>query len=766
MQRYLMICEKPSLMREVKACYDKHEREIQSKLGEIEFVALAGHICTNYEPNEYDEWNGLSWDKVDYPMIPAHWKIKMIQKEYNEKVMREIKSKLDLVNGLIVGTDSDVEGYGIYYLLETYLGITEKKALRFIEHSLTDEEILQQLLCMTDYHTDPIHKHYTQSFLMRSRADWLYGMNATRMMTTKMNFMVAVGRVKTPTIKLVYDNSEAIENFVPKNYYNLEADYGQFKATLTQDNKNPQKYDTPEDVPVDIPKNGIVESKTVKRESTHAPQLYDLAAIQTEAGKSLGYSPSETLDIIQSLYEKHKVISYPRTQCRFVSSEKAKEFPQMISQMKVFEDLADIAAQIDASVFSRVIADKKVVNDTEVNKESHDALLPTSQIPDLSKMSEREIKICHLIYKRLLAQFLPMVCEDKTVLITKHGDYHFIARGKIVIEQGWRVLYKGVKDAYIPALSENDNVNVEEFKIAKKVTTPPKRLTQATLLNAMEHIDTIIEDKALKKTMADSKGLGTPATRATIISDIIERGYVCEKKDGLYITDEGRKYIKAVEPLDITSPVFAAKMDTEIKKIQRGESDYNEAYDNMLDNLNVMCNQIDDIPEQEQLVDASCIKCGRPLAIDRYGYVCRECNVRIPRVIRGQRIDEDMVRQIMGGDETERLTFKKKDGKVFPAKLYWNFSEDKVKFDFSSGLNCPKCGATNIKLNNGGAFCDCGFKLFRNCREHILSDKEIERLINNDSLINVSMKKMDGTRFTGNIRLDENYETKIYWDKR
>lgn len=166
MQRYLMICEKPSLMREVKACYDKHEREIQSKLGEIEFVALAGHICTNYEPNEYDEWNGLSWDKVDYPMIPAHWKIKMIQKEYNEKVMREIKSKLDLVNGLIVGTDSDVEGYGIYYLLETYLGITEKKALRFIEHSLTDEEILQQLLCMTDYHTDPIHKHYTQSFLI------------------------------------------------------------------------------------------------------------------------------------------------------------------------------------------------------------------------------------------------------------------------------------------------------------------------------------------------------------------------------------------------------------------------------------------------------------------------------------------------------------------------------------------------------------------------------------------------------------------------
>lgn len=763
--KYLMICEKPSLMREVKACYNNHISEVKSKLGEIDFVALAGHICTNYEPDEYDEWSGLKWHMVDYPMVPDHWKIKMIQNAYNAKAMKEIKSKVNLIDGIIVGTDSDVEGYGIYYLLENYLGITDKKTLRFIEHSLTDEEILQQLLCMTDYHTDSVHKHYTQSFLLRSRADWLYGMNATRMMTTKMNTMIAVGRVKTPTIKLVYDNSEAIEHFVAKNYYILDADYENFKASLMQeDGKGIQKFENPSDVPTDVPKTGVVESKTVKRESTHAPQLYDLAAIQTEAGRSFGYSPSDTLAIIQSLYETHKVISYPRTQCRYVSSEKAKEFPRMLSQMSAFEDLTDIAAQIDETSLFRVQTDKKVVNDAEVNKESHDALLPTSITPDLSKMSEKEKKICHMIYKRLLAQFLPMVCEDKTSLIIRHGDYKFNAKGKIVIEQGWRRLYSSAKESYLPAVNENDTITAKEFKIAKKTTTPPKRLTQATLLNAMEHIDSVIEDKVLKKTMADSKGLGTPATRATIISDIIGRGYVCEKKDGLYITDTGKRYIKAVETLDITSPVFAAKMDTEIKKIQRGESDYTEAYDKMLDNLNIMCNQIDEIPEQEQIVDASCIKCGRPLTIDRYGYVCRECNIRVPKVICGQTIDEKTVRLIMDGKNTDLMRFKSKAGKQFSAKLSWNDDEEKVAFDFSSGLSCPACKAEDIKLNNGGVFCDCGFKIFRKFRGYMFSDDDLKRLIDGESLLNVPLKKKDGARFSANVRLNSDYETELYWD--
>lgn len=758
-----MICEKPSLMREVQKCYNNHISEIKNKVGEIDFIALKGHICTNYEPNDYDEWGSLKWDEVEYPMVPAGWGVKLIDNDFNKKIISKIKSQKNNYDGFIVGTDSDAEGYGIYHLLEIYLNITDRKALRFMEHSLTDEEILESLLTMTDFHTDPKHIQFTESFLLRSRADWLFGMNATRMMSTRMQNVFAIGRVKTPTIKLVYDNSMEIDNFKPKNYYNLEADYGDFSAVLTEDSKNPKKFDELSEIPQDIPNEGKVVYKEVKRVTTHAPKLYDLPAIQVEAGQTFKYKPDEVLSIIQSLYETHKVISYPRTQCRYVSSEKAKEFGAMLNQMYVFDDLKNIASSITADMVEKVYADKQVVNDAEVQKESHDALLPTSTIPDLSKMNEKEINICHMIYKRLLAQFLPMLEEDKTQILIKHNEYGFIAKGKIVINQGWRLLYGNAKENIIPNVNEGDIINAKEFKALKKTTTPPKRLSQATLIYAMEHIDTVIKDKELKKSLADSKGIGTPATRDTIIKDIIRRNYIEDKKGGLYITEEGKRYIKSVEALDISSPVFAAKMDTEIKKIQRGESDFNQVYDETVDNLYTMCNQIALIETHAVTVDSKCIKCGSNLKINRYSYECPDCDVKIPKEICSVKINEDILNTIMNKEKTSILTFKKKDGIKFNGRLYWNSDEGKLSFDFNSGINCPLCN-NEVKINKGGAFCDCGLKLFRNFIGHSFNDKELIRLLNNEALNKVKLKKKDGTVFDANLKLNNEGSVDLFWD--
>lgn len=760
--KYLMICEKPSLMRECKACYMNHKDEIEGKIGEIEFVALAGHICGYYEPDEYDEWADLKWDKVDYPMIPTEWGIKMINNAYNQKTMKQIREFGKEVDGYIVGTDSDAEGYGIYYLLENYLKITSKKALRFVEHSLTDSEILDSFLAMTDYHTDEVHKHFTQSFVLRSRADWLYGMNGTRMMSVKTGEIMTVGRVKAPTIKLVYDNCKEIDNFKPRNYYLMQAKYETFNSFLTEDKKNPKKFDKEEEMP-NVPLEGTVVEKVTSRTSSHAPQLYDLPAIQTEASSEYKYNPSETLEILQSLYEKHKVISYPRAQCRFVSYEKSKEFPEMLKKMSVFEDLKPYAEIITNDDIKRVMGDKKVVNDAEVEKESHDALLPTSETPNLEKMSEKEKNICHMIYKRLLAQFLPALIEDKTQMLIKHGDFYFIAKGKIVIEQGWKNLYKQSKDSVIPNIEKDEKINAEEMIHAKKTTTPPKRLNQGTLLHTMEHIDTIIPDKELKKTMAESKGLGTPATRAAIISDIIERKYVEEKKDGLYITELGKRYIEAVSSLDIVSPIFAAKLDIKIKKVQRGEEEFDEVYEDTIDNLNAMCNQIDDIPDCVKTTDVECINCGAKLKIGRYSYECPNCSVRVPKILGENQVDEKMLQLFMDGKTTGVMTIKGKE-KTFPARCYYSKEENKIKYNFDSGISCPICNKENIKLNKGGAFCDCGFKLFRNMRGHMLNDKEIVSLIDGKTLKSVSMKKKDGSKFTANVSLDEKGETKFSWD--
>ena len=490
-QRWFFVAEKPSLMREVQKCYRNHQKDIINKVGSIDFIALAGHVCGSFFPDDYKnhpEWSG-KWDEIDYPIIPQQWGIKALDDKRKKETLKKIKSLVSEYDGIIVGTDSDTEGYGIYYLLEHYLKIEKKKALRFIEHSLTDKEIYEQLLCMRDYHTDPVHKHFTESFLIRMRTDWLFGMNVTRLMTNKCGVLMNTGRVKAATTKLIYDNSMAIDHFVSRTYYYLTADYGNFKASQIDKHGKYVEYATADEVKKQsVPLNGKVLKKDVKDEYTNAPQLYDLSAIQVEAGRLYKMSPKEVLATIQSLYETHKVISYPRTQCRYVSSEKAKEFPDMLKKLLVFPELKPYVEKISVNDIKRVQADKRIVNDKEVEKESHDALLPTDKTPDLSKLSEIERQICLLIYTRLLAQFLPKLRQQKTKLFLQHGDKLFYTTGKMVIDEGWRKLYGSLKNIELPLLTEGQPVTAKEIVPDAKKTTPPKRYTDVIFCERKEWI--------------------------------------------------------------------------------------------------------------------------------------------------------------------------------------------------------------------------------------------------------------------------------------
>lgn len=756
MKKYLFIAEKPSLMRDVRNCYLNHKEELIKKIGFIDFVALSGHVCTNFAPEDYPQWKGLKWNMVDYPMVPKNWGIKEIDDKGKRDTLNYIKKVINNYDAVIVGTDSDQEGYGIYYLLEHYLHIEKKEALRFIEHSLTDNEILKSLLEMTDYHKDPVHIRFTQSFLLRSRTDWLYGMNITRTVSLKLNQLMTVGRVKAATTKLVYDNSMAIENFKEQKYFILASDYGTFKSYLIDDKGKNIKFEKKEDIP-ELPLEGIIKSKKNKRTYTHAPQLYDLSAIQSEAGALYGYTPSEVLNLVQSLYEKHKVVSYPRTQCKFVSSEKAKEFPQMLKQMVVFDDLKELASNISQEDINRVLKDKKVVNDKEIEKESHDALLPTAQIPVLSEMSEDEIRICHLIYKRLLAQFLPFLTEDKTQVIITHGNGMFLARGKIVVDQGWKTLYSETKDNVIPNVNEGDTITAKKFIPTTASTKPPKRLTQHSLIDAMANIANLIEDKELKKTLAESKGIGTVATRAKIIDEIIMRGYVRNTKKGLFITDKGKVYINSLSGVNIISPVFAALIDREIKRVQTGDESFDEAYEKVLTQLNKMCESIEKMEGAGEVkTNIHCPNCGDHLINERYKFRCPQCEQEFSKIICGVHISEDLLRAILSGERTKEFTFTKKDKSTFKARLKLLHENEsyKIGYDFSSGIKCPLCGEGSIVLNKGGAFCNCGFKLFRNSIGHKLTDMEIKNLLAGKALAIDDFKKKNGEIFQAKIKLN------------
>ena len=759
--RYLMVLEKPSLMKEVKACYFNHKAEVERNVGQIDFVTMAGHLCTNFLPDDYPDWKGKKWDEVEYPMIPSSWGIKPIQQPHSLKLLNEIKSKISSYDGYIVGTDSDTEGYGIYYLLEQYLGMDKKPALRFMEHSLTDKELLKSFLTMTDFHKDPSHVAFTQSFLVRSRADWLYGMNISRKMSVATGEPMHVGRVKAPTIKLVYDNSMAIENFKPEKYWQLVADYGDgFTATLINEKGQPVNFDDPSKVP-SVPLPGVVSKKEAKITKTHAPKLYDLAAVQIEAGQRLGINPQKTLDILQSLYETHKILSYPRTQCRFVSSEKAKEFPDLLEKVAVFPDLKPYVDKIKEDDIKKVYHDKSVVNDKEVEKESHDALLPTSKMPDLSKLSKEEYDVCHLIYMRLLAQFMDPLTEEKTKLVLNHNGYLFAASGKVVIDLGWRKLYGQLKDNVLPPLKEGDPVKAEKIAPAEKVTTPPKRLTVHSLLNSMMNIANLVQDKQLRQSLAESKGIGTPATRSAIVQDIIEKGYIEDKK-GLYITPKGKAYVESLGSVDIISPIFAAQMDYKIKKVQRREISFDEAYQSVTDDLYRVCKQIDqmDIKRYSNTGESTafvCPECGKNLKSMKYSFQC-DCGVNISKTVAGKKLTDNMVAKLLDGEKLPSMTFKSNAGKSFTARLYYSHEKKDLAFDFSSGIPCPFCGK-DVTLNRGGAFCECGLKVFKNTFRRTLTDREIKTVLKTKKLPKSTFPKKDGGTYETELVLDPKEKT-------
>lgn len=737
-------------MREVKQCYEKHKNEVISKIGEIDFTALSGHVCCLCEPDNYSDWD-QKWDLIQYPMIPRTWKIKPINDSRKKTILKNLQQSIRKYDGVIVGTDSDMEGYGIYYLLETYLKIQDVFALRFIEHSLADADILKSLLSMTDYHKESIHKRFVESFILRSRSDWLFGMNMTRMMTVKQDSLLTIGRVKAPTIRLVYENSKAIENFQQREFYQLYADYGDFQAGMCDENGKLIDFDELSDLQeIHPPLTGIVKDQKVQDVRTSAPQLYDLSSLQIEAGQMLHMTPEEILEIVQSLYEKHKVISYPRTQCRYVSTEKAKEFPEMLSLMNVFPDLSEY--RISAQDIKRVQSNKRVVNDVEVEKEAHDALLPTGKRPDLSKMTDKEIAVCRLIYMRLLAQFLPVKVEEKTKVILQHDDHLFVANGKRIKDLGWRKLYGDLKDRYIPVLKIGDRISAKRFCPVSKKTQPPKRLTQVTLLSAMEHIADYIKDKTLKESLADSKGIGTPATRHTVISDIIKRGYVIDRK-GLYITKEGERYMKALEKFEISSPEFAAAMDYDIKRIQRGEIQFQDAWNTMIENLKSICNRIDISEVNKKTIKSRCPNCGELLSETNYYFVCDSCKNKIPRYVCGNQITSDMLESMLNGEELGPFKFKKKNGTTFSAKIKM---DEKANLSFVSGFEaiCPICGE-KMRVNRGGCFCDCGLKVFRKICDVTLSEVQLKQLIRSGETDQISgFKKKNGDVFSAVLKID------------
>ena len=785
--RYLYIAEKPSAMKAVKEAYEKSAK----KLGDIKFMALSGHVCRLKLPKEYEEWD-VPWKDRKLPMVPSVFKVDKI-KDSAQKIS-DIKNELskNKYDGIIVGTDSDVEGNGIYDLLCTYLGLQNYKTYRFFETDLTDAEIMKSFDNLTDFYNNPRDVGMTQAYRIRSRFDWLVGFNLSTACTIKAGSLMKVGRVKAPTLKLVYDNCKEIDSFVPKTNYQpcITTENPEIKAFMIGDDKKPQSFKTQAEADAllsSLPDTATVEAFEKKQKLTPPEQLFKLSDIQVEAGKKYGYTPSQTLEAIQSLYETHKVVSYPRTDGRYISSEKAKELGSLLSAVKKTTGLEIFAKKITQDDIKRVQKDKRFVNDEEVKKASHCALIPTGKVPDFSKMKPIERDICLMIFRRFLAIFFPPLSESKTKCILKDGEYLFQATGSEVVNPGFKILYDIPKSAPLPEVNKGDTLKVAKKETHEITSTKPSRLTQATLIKAMENIQKYLskeeageeEGEEYKAILKKTGGIGQPSSRAAIIDDLINTGYMRDEKNkGLFITPIGKAYIENLEGSTIISPALTAKWEMHMEDIQHGDDTYENVYPQIIEYLNNALAELSKMTFKIVSADnfeGKCPLCGGNIIKRKFGYKCENypehCTLAFSNHIASDAVNitDKMAEELLKGKSVGPLKgMKKKDGTPFSASVVL---KDDGTLTWASGktktaLKCPVCGNFLWEYPNRyscSGYPDCKFAIWKkpNYWTKQITQIQVIRLLEGDELDNIPVKWKDGRKASAKYKLDPDREYRL-----
>lgn len=746
-------------MKTIKDVYNRSNKPI----GDIDFIALSGHVCKMSEPKAYEKWN-VKWKDRELPMIPEHFKIEPLRID----ILNKIRSSLDSVHydAIIVGTDSDVEGNGIYDLLETYLGLQDIKAYRFFESDLTPGGIMKSIQNMTDYHTDLRDIGMTKAYRIRSRFDWLIGFNMSVAYTVKSGFLMKVGRVKAPTLKLVYDNCASIDNFSSKTAYQPSIEAAGIAAGLVDnDNKMLSYPDRTQAEDVIRQLSGVLTVKSVEKEIKKSVpnQLYKLTDIQYEAGLQYGYTPEKTLELIQSLYETHKLISYPRTDSRYVSSEKAEDFPRLLKAVAAMNSLSNIT--IDPAAIAAVKKNRRYVNDAEVQKSSHDALLPTGETAALNRLNKDERNICEMIFRRFLAIFLPPLEEEKTKLLFEDNGYRFLKNGSKIISHGYTILYKKPQESILPEIKEKTVVKEDRQFLHEVVSRPPRRFTQASLLKEMENISKYINEDDLRDAMKKAQGIGQPSSRAAIITELVDTGYVKDVKGkGLFITDQGKAYIENLGNSSIVSPKLSAEWEMHMSDIREGSVSYEKVYTQILDYLQEALMELDHIQfkkafRKERKQIGICPVCGKSVVELPKGYGCSgypECKFSIFKQIAGRTMrKKDIINLLTKGTTGELSGFKSRDGKPFSAELIIKDGQVSwAPFEKPTDIQCPKCGKYLVQSSMAYKCLDdnCGFILWKNICGHKLSENEVHDLLKDGrTKVITGFKSKKGNKFSARL---------------
>ncbi|MBS6601906.1 MAG: DNA topoisomerase III [Clostridium sp.] len=566
MGKALVLAEKPSVGKELAKVLKCNENKGAYIEGNKYIVTWAvGHLVGLMDPEGYDE-KYKKWSMETLPMLPNHMRLTVLNK--TKKQYNEVKKQLlrNDVSEIIIATDSGREGELVArWILEK--AKVKKPLKRLWISSQTKKAILDGFKNLKD---GKEYENLYKAAVCRAEADWLVGLNVTRALTCKYNAQLSAGRVQSPTLFMIVNREEEIKNFKPENYWCLNAKGKGFTLNWI-DNKTFKEEIADSIVNKCKGKEGeVIEVKKATKKK-YSPALYDLTELQRDANKIFGYSAKETLNLMQRLYENHKILTYPRTDSRYVTSDIVETIPERLKAV-AFGEYRAVAEQL---LKLGVKANKNYVDNSKVS--DHHAIIPTEEKGNLANLNREEKNIYDLVVKRFLSVLMPNYEYEQTTIVVDIAKEIFIAKGNITKNKGWKRLYDNLKDEEeenqeLPNLKKGDKVTIVSVNKVKKETTAPSRFNEATLLSAMENPHKYINvGKDAAKTLGETGGLGTVATRADIIEKLFNSFVIEKKGKDIYPTSKGKQLIDLV-PKDLKSPLLTAKWEKELEDIAKGKS--------------------------------------------------------------------------------------------------------------------------------------------------------------------------------------------------
>ena len=770
MSKTLIIAEKPSVARDLAKALGKFSSKDDYFENDSQIITSAiGHLVELCLPNEMDKKRG-KWSFANLPIIPDHFDLKPIEKTTSRLNLVKRLLKRPDVSEIVNACDAGREGELIFHYIVQLAGC-KKPTHRLWLQSMTPEAIRDGF---SQLRAGPEMVPLADAAVCRSESDWLVGINATRAMTAFNSKgggfqLTPVGRVQTPTLAILAEREEKIRAFQPRPYFEVFADFGIAAGTYRgrwfsesfkksdDENARPERLWDRASAEAIIAKcqgkpGAITEEK--KPTTQIAPQLYDLTTLQREANSRFGLSAKRTLQLAQALYEKHKVLTYPRTDSRYLPDDTLGQAKKVLAGLEI----QDLAAHARHALDKGWIGlNRRVFNSAKVT--DHFAIIPTGVSP--AKLDEFELKIYDMVARRFVAAFYPAAKFEVTTRTTRVEGEAFRTDGKILTEPGWLAVYgkeAAGEDENIVPVRDGEPAKTESLEIKENETRPPARYSEATLLSAMEGAGKLVDDEELREAMSQ-RGLGTPATRAQTIEGLILDGYLLRQGKELIVTSKGLALITLLRGLGIqslTSPEMTGEWEFKLKQMEHGGLD-RAAF--MRDIKAFTSDIVDKAKSFEgDLVSGTfrdleipCPKCGHIGFTESFkAFECgAKCGAIVWKNMSGRQFEREEVEKLLTDLRVGPLEgFRSKLGRPFNAVVQFDKTEGKQSFDFGDSADsaaridfsqlpsigtCPACKTGTIHDTGTAWQCSnitkCKFRMGKSLCQKEIPREQVDKIL-------------------------------------